>query len=63
MSGGEEDIEDVTSVNVVGTSQLTSVTNLMLSEAEKRCDIGMTRFGCPLRHRIRQYKCLTKKSQ
>ena len=55
-------VADVTSDNVVGTSQLASMTNLMMSEAEERCDIGMTvlqHFGCPLRHRDQQYKYLT----
>ena len=59
-------VADVTSVNMGGTSQLASVTNLMLSEAEKRCDIGMTvvqRSGCPLRLGVRQEKYLRKKSQ
>ena len=43
-------VADVTSDNMVGTSQLASMTNLMMSEAEERCDIGMTvlqHFGCP----------------
>ena len=47
LSGGEEHSEhsivaDVTSDNVVGTSQLASMTNLMMSEAEERCEKGVT---------------------
>ena len=35
-------VADVTSDNVVGTSQLASMTNLMMSEAEERCEKGVT---------------------